>query len=86
KAFDIYKKNKVRMRFRHRYEVNPKYISRIAVENFVFSGCDGSGRIMQVMELSDHKYFMGCQFHPELTSRLESPDPLFYNLIKNSLQ
>ncbi len=86
RAESIYKKSLVRMRFRHRYEVNPKYISRIEKDGLVFSGYDSSKRIMQIMELKDHVYFMACQFHPELTSHLEKPDPLFYNLIASAIK
>lgn len=75
----------VRRRFRHRYEVNPDYIDRLEQAGLVFSGCAPEKRIMQVMELSDHPYFVGCQFHPELTSKLEKPDPFFYHLVKNAM-
>lgn len=84
-ANKIYKSSKIRMRFRHRYEVNPKYRKKIERGDLVFSGYDSTKRIMQVMEIKNHKYFMACQFHPELTSRLQAPDPLFYNLVKNAI-
>ena len=78
-------KTLVRQRFRHRYEVNPEYIKPLEDKGLVFSGKHPTENIMQVMELPDHKFFMGCQFHPELTSSLRSPSPLFYHLVKAAL-
>ena len=76
RAARLYKSQKIRERFRHRYEVNPDYVQRLEKAGMVFSGCDPTGAIMQVMELPDHPYFLCCQFHPELTSKLEEPAPL----------
>lgn len=77
KANDIYKSECIRERFRHRYEVNPEYIERLAQKGLVFSGKAPDKEIMQVMELTEHLFFMGTQFHPEFTSSLERPNPLF---------
>jgi CTP synthase len=86
RAFSIFgNKALVRQRFRHRYEVNPDYIARLEEKGLVFSGKHPSENIMQVMELPGHKYFMGSQFHPELTSNLRNPSPLFYHLVKASI-
>jgi CTP synthase len=81
-AARLYKSQKIRERFRHRYEVNPDYVPRLEKAGMVFSGHDPSGAIMQVMELPNHPFFLGCQFHPELTSKLEDPAPLFRELIR----
>jgi CTP synthase len=78
-------KTMVRQRFRHRYEVNPEFVKQLEDKGLVFSGKHPTENIMQVMELPDHKFFMGCQFHPELTSNLRNPSPLFYHLVKASL-
>jgi len=73
----------IRERFRHRYEVNPRYISKLEENGLVFSGRSAKeDNIMQMMEIADHPFFVGCQFHPELTSTLLKPSPLFYNLLK----
>ncbi|OGS36543.1 MAG: CTP synthase [Elusimicrobia bacterium RIFOXYB2_FULL_49_7] len=85
-AHRILKADSVRRRFRHRYEVNPDYIDTLQKAGMVFSGRAEDKRIMQVMELPDHPYFVGCQFHPELTSRPEKPDAFFYHLIKSAIQ
>jgi CTP synthase len=82
RAAQLYKSLKIRERFRHRYEVNPEYVPRLERAGMIFSGHNPSGTIMQVMELPDHPYFLGCQFHPELTSKLEEPAPLFRELIR----
>jgi CTP synthase len=78
-------KGMVRQRFRHRYEVNPAYIARLEEKGLVFSGKHPQENIMQVLELPGKKFFMGCQFHPELTSNLRNPSPLFYHLVKAAL-
>jgi len=73
----------IRERFRHRYEVNPLYISKLEENGLIFSGHSAKeDNIMQMMEIPDHPFFVGCQFHPELTSTLLKPSPLFYNLLK----
>lgn len=87
KAHEIYGGVKsIRRRFRHRYEINPEFVDRLKEAGLVFSGHAPGGKIMQVMELSDHPFFMGGQFHPELTSRLEKPAELFYHLVKTALE
>ena len=78
-------KTLVRQRFRHRYEVNPEYIGVLEEKGLIFSGKHPTENIMQVLELKEHKFFMGCQFHPELTSNLRNPSPLFYHLVKAAL-
>jgi CTP synthase len=86
-AHDLYgNRNKVRKRFRHRNEVNPKYIKRLEKAGMVFSGKARGKPIMQVIELKDHPFFMASQFHPELTSTLDSPSKLFYRFVQTALQ
>ncbi len=81
KAEKIYGANLIRERFRHRYEVNPEYVPQLTQAGLVFSGHNKTGEIKQILELPAHPYFMACQFHPELTSKLEEPSPLFRDLI-----
>jgi len=76
---------RIRERFRHRYEVNPEYIERLEAQGLVFSGKAPGVPIMQLIELADHPYFMACQFHPELTSNLLRPAPLFKGLVEAAL-
>lgn len=85
-AFDIYKKTIVKERFRHRYEVNPEYINLLEKSGLIFSGVNKEDkRIMQILELKNHKFFLATQFHPELTSKPLSPNPIFIRFIKSCL-
>jgi CTP synthase len=73
----------IRKRFSCRYEVDPKYVSKMEENGIVFSGhSDKENGIAQIMEIPDHPFFMCCGFHPELTSNLLKPSPLFYHLLK----
>lgn len=84
-AHKLYGKNAVLERFRHRYEINPKYVSVLEKHGFVFSGeSEKDEGIMQIGELplEKHKFFIGTQGHPEFTSRPLKPNPLFYGFIK----
>jgi len=85
-AHKIYGKTLIRERFRHRFEVNPQYVPDLEQAGLVFSGHNSTGQIKQVMELPNHPYFLGCQFHPELTSKLEAPAPLFRDLILTAFE
>lgn len=77
----------VRLRFRHRYEVDPRYIAQLEAAGLIFSGKAPDFPIMQVLELPSniHPYFIGTQAHPELTSRPLRPDPFFLGLVRASL-
>jgi len=78
-AFKAYGAKKISERHRHRYEVNPSFVSRLEKKGVIFSGVSPDGRLMEIMELSktDHPFFLGTQFHPELKSRPLRPHPLF---------
>ncbi|PTD93944.1 CTP synthetase [archaeon SCG-AAA382B04] len=81
-AKDLYGKEEIIERHRHRYEVNPNYIQRLEENGLKFSGEDEEGKRMEILELPNHKYFLGTQFHPEFKSRLESPSPPFLGFIE----
>ena len=68
-------------RHRHRYEVNPSYHEILAGRGLVFSGLSPDGRLVEIIELPDHPFFMGGQFHPELRSRPTRPHPLFREFV-----
>jgi CTP synthase len=85
RAHEMYKATKIRRRFRHRYEINPEYVKQLEEAGMVFSGHAPDSEIMQICELPEHPFFMGCQFHPELTSSLEKPAEMFYYLVKAML-
>lgn len=87
KAWELYGNNPVaRERFRHRYEVNPKYIPTLEKHGLVFSGKAPHHPIMQILELPGHPFYMGSQFHPEFTSRPLHPNPMYMGFIKACLE
>jgi len=78
----------IRMRFRHRYEVDPRYVAALEAAGLVFSGKAPHYPIMQVLELpaTVHPYFIATQAHPELTSRPLRPDPFFLGLVRAGIE
>ena len=78
-AADIYNAESCTERHRHRYEVNPEYIERLESENLRFSG--RAGRRMEILELDDHPFFLGTQFHPEFRSRPDRASPPFVGFL-----
>jgi len=76
----------VRMRFRHRYEVDPRYIERLEEAGLVFSGKAPNLPIMQILEIRSHPFFMGTQAHPCFTSRPLRPHPMFVGLVAAAMQ
>ncbi len=85
-AYKLYGKKIIRERFRHRYEVDPAYISKLEEKGMVFSGKSPKYPIMQILELPEHPYFIGVQFHPCFTSRPLRPHTLFYGLVEACLK
>lgn len=81
-AFKLYKKKRIFERHRHRWEVNPKYVDLLQSKDLVFSGKSPNGVVMEIMELKNHPFFFGTQFHPEYKSRLENPSPPFVGFLK----
>jgi len=80
------KTDEVRMRFRHRYEVDPRYIEVLEQHGLVFSGKAPNQPIMQILELPSHPFFMGTQAHPCLTSRPLRPQPMFVGLVAAAMR
>ncbi|QQE10405.1 CTP synthase [Planctomycetota bacterium] len=78
----------IRERFRHRYEVDPNFIEKLEAKGLVFSGRHPEQPIMQILELPKdvHPYFIGAQFHPELTSRPLDPQPMFMGLVDAAIK
>lgn len=83
-AAGAYGKPEISERHRHRYEVNPDYISKLTDAGLVFSGTSPDHSLMEIAELpqSEHPFFLGTQFHPEFLSRPLSPHPLFVAFVK----
>ena len=78
----IYNSNSIEERHRHRYEVDVKYRKELEKSGLIFSGMSPDGRLPEIVELSDHPWFIGVQFHPELKSKPFDPHPLFRDFIK----
>tara|TARA_Y100000310_G_scaffold343906_1_gene453833 strand:- start:6571 stop:8253 length:1683 start_codon:yes stop_codon:yes gene_type:complete len=81
-AQEIYNSNFIRERFRHRWECNPDYIKQFENSGLIFSGKAPRREIMQILELPDHPFFIGTQFHPEFTSNPLKPHPLYVKFIE----
>ncbi len=86
-AYELYgRKEKVRERFRHRFNVNPAFIETLERQGMVFSGMAPQKKIMQILELPTHPFFIGTQYHAEFTSRPLKPNPLYLGLVKACLK
>ncbi|RIJ28933.1 CTP synthase [Henriciella algicola] len=82
KVAEIYGTTEISERHRHRYEVNRSYIERMKGTGVRFSGMSPDGLLPEIIELDDHPWFIGVQFHPELKSRPFEPHPLFASFIE----
>ena len=76
-ANKIYGDIKISKRHRHRYEFNTKYLDEFAQKGMIFSGESDNGRRMEILEIPDHKFFVGVQFHPEFNSIPGYPEHVF---------
>lgn len=83
---DIYGSSSIQERHRHRYEVNAGYIPRLESAGMLFSGLSPDGKLPEIVEIPDHPWFVGVQFHPELKSKPLDPHPLFVSFIKAAVE
>jgi CTP synthase len=81
RAAEAYGVEEVQERHRHRFELNNAYRSLLNDGGMVFSGLSPDGRLVEIAEMAHHPWMLGCQFHPEFRSRLDSPHPLFRGFI-----
>jgi len=86
KAFEIYKDELIYERHRHRYEFNNEFRDLLVSKGLILSGLSPSERLVEMVELADHPWFIGVQFHPEFKSRPNRPHPLFKDFIRASLK
>jgi CTP synthase len=84
-AEKIYSSTQISERHRHRYEVNIAYRDLFEASGMVFSGLSPDGHLPEIVEMKDHPWFVGVQFHPELKSRPLSPHPLFASFVKAAI-
>jgi CTP synthase len=85
-AARIYGAEEIQERHRHRYEVNPDYVDQLEAAGLHLSGRSPDGRLVEMVELPAHPYFVACQFHPEFKSRPLAPHPLFRAFVRASLE
>lgn len=85
KAFLAYRVDKISERHRHRYEFNNDYMEKLKENGLLITGLSPKGDLVEIVELENHPWFLGCQFHPEFKSRPMNPHPLFREFIKASL-
>ena len=78
---EIYGTENISERHRHRFEVDMAWADRLAKHGVVFSGTSPDGELPEIMEIPDHPWFIGVQYHPELKSRPFDPHPLFASFI-----
>lgn len=78
----LYKKELIQERHRHRYEFNNQYKELLEKNGLTIAGINPERNLVEIVELADHPYYVGCQFHPEFTSRPNREQPLFYGLIE----
>ncbi len=86
KSIEVYKSKLINERHRHRFEFNNKYREVCKNAGMEIVGTSPDGRLVEMIEIIDHPWFIGCQFHPEFKSRPTSPHPLFEGLIKAALE
>lgn len=85
KAFEAYNTKCIDERHRHRFEFNNEYRKAFTEHGFAASGVNEENNLVEIMELKDHPWFIGVQFHPELKSTVENPHPLFSSFIRAAL-
>ena len=84
-AYQAYGQDDISERHRHRYEFNNDYKNQLIENGLVVSGSSPTGDLVEIIEIKDHPWFLGCQFHPEFKSRPMDPHPLFRDFIKAAL-
>ncbi|MFN3557512.1 MAG: CTP synthase [Bacteroidales bacterium] len=85
KASDIYQKEEINERHRHRFEFNNKYLELFEQNGMVATGKNPKTNLVEIMEITDHPWFVGVQFHPEYKSTVAAPHPLFVNFVKAAI-
>jgi CTP synthase len=85
-AFKIYGKTSIQERHRHRYEFNNLYLNEFKKAGMILSGINPDSDLIEIIELANHPFFIGVQFHPEYKSTVESPAPLFVQFVKAAYQ
>ena len=85
-AYEVYGVSETSERHRHRYEINNEFRQEMESKGLVISGISPDGRLVEIIELKEHPWFVACQFHPEFKSRPNRPHPLFMGLVRGALE
>ena len=86
RAREAYRNPVIEERHRHRYEFNNRYLERLREAGLVISATTGDGELVEMVELADHPWFVGCQFHPEFTSTARDGHPLFEAFVRAAMR
>ena len=86
KAYEAYGQKEIHERHRHRYEFNNDFRCELQQDGLTLAGTSPDGALVEIVEIKDHPWYVGCQFHPEFKSRPNRPHPLFYGFVKAALE
>jgi CTP synthase len=86
RAYEAYGEEKISERHRHRYEFNPEYRDRLSQAGLTLSGTSPDGQLVEIVEVAEHPWFLGCQFHPEFASTPFKPHPLFVAFVGAAIE
>lgn len=86
RTFDVYKRKEISERHRHRYEFNNEYLAEFEKAGMIASGINPESGLVEIVELKEHPWFIGVQFHPEYKSTVANPHPLFVNFVRASIE
>jgi CTP synthase len=86
RAFEAYGEERIAERHRHRYEFNPEYRDRLSKAGLTLSGTSPDGQLVEIVEVAEHPWFLGCQFHPEFASTPFKPHPLFVAFVGAAIE
>lgn len=86
KAFEVYKRKSISERHRHRFELNNKYIDQLEEKGMIASGRNPENQLVEIVEIPEHPWFVGVQFHPEYKSTVVNPHPLFADFVRAALK
>ncbi|TFG35099.1 CTP synthase [Candidatus Thorarchaeota archaeon] len=86
RLYELYTQHQVRERFRHRFHLIERYLSKMSEKGLIVSAYDSTNRIINAIELTNHPFWIGVQYHPEFISRPGNPHPLYLGLIKAALE
>ena len=86
RSYDIYKSQAITERHRHRFEFNNEYLKDYEAHGMMAAGVNPQQNLVEIVELKEHPWFIGVQFHPELKSKVEKPHPLFVDFVRAAIQ